>query len=458
MNSCPQTFKDTQDQIISQKIELFIQYKENVTIPCLVFEYLSKDKIDFEYNDIRNFYEQFGEIDNFELFGKICIILYKTFFSANICRKFLQNENNFKDNKKNMFIIRWFNQENDKNLLPLELKDKFFKISNNNFLNLQKNNINMAINVNMNINMNNVNNLSQNLINNNNNYLQQNNFNNFYNNYLNNAQNNVIMINLNKNNFSMQNFFYNNNNNNNNNKNNINNNNVINQAQINNMLNINNNFQNNNIYFNSQSFNNNNNNNINIFENKINSFVKKNSNKQNLNNNKLNNSDEKVIKYTCKYEILIPNDKDFQIARRLIGSKGCNMKKILEECKKIQKYSNKSKQNFNNTNNNFKNNNNFENENVKLRLRGQGSGYKEGPKNEESSEPLHLCISTRTKELMKKACELVNELFNKIYEEYKKHCNKLGINPISKLAVKIENKDNDLRKNSLSSLGSSNYY
>ena len=419
MNSCPQTFKDTQDQIISQKIELFIQYKENVTIPCLVFEYLSKDKIDFEYNDIRNFYEQFGEIDNFELFGKICIILYKTFFSANICRKFLQNENNFKDNKKNMFIIRWFNQENDKNLLPLELKDKFFKISNNNFLNLQKNNINMAINVNMNINMNNVNNLSQNLINNNNNYLQQNNFNNFYNNYLNNAQNNVIMINLNKNNFS---------------------------------------FQNNNIYFNSQNFNNNNNNNINIFENKINSFVKKNSNKQNLNNNKLNNSDEKVIKYTCKYEILIPNDKDFQIARRLIGSKGCNMKKILEECKKIQKLSNKSKQNFNNTNNNFKNNNNFENENVKLRLRGQGSGYKEGPKNEESSEPLHLCISTRTKELMKKACELVNELFNKIYEEYKKHCNKLGINPISKLAVKIENKDNDLRKNSLSSLGSSNYY
>ena len=413
-NSCPQSFKDAQDQIISQKIELFIQYKENVTIPCLVFEYLSKDKIDFEYNDIRNFYEQFGEIDNFELFGKICIILYKTFFSANICRKFLQNENNFKDNKKNMFIIRWFNQENDKNLLPLELKDKFFKISNNNFLNLQKNNINMAINVNMNINMNNVNNLSQNLINNNNNYIQQSNFNNFYNNYLNNAQNNVIMINLNKNNFSMQNFFYNNNNNNNNN-------------------------------------------NINIFENKMNSFVKKNSNKQNS-INKLNNSDEKVIKYTCKYEILIPNDKDFQIARRLIGSKGCNMKKILEECKKIQKLSDKSEQNFNNTNNNFKNNNNFENENVKLRLRGQGSGYKEGPKNEESSEPLHLCISTRTKELMKKACELVNELFNKIYEEYKKHCNKLGINPISKLAVKIENKDNDLRKNSLSSLGSSNYY
>ena len=61
-------------------------------------------------------------------------------------------------------------------------------------------------------------------------------------------------------------------------------------------------------------------------------------------------------KYTCKYEILIPNDKDFQVARRLIGSKGCNMKKILNECK-----------------------NNSINDNVKLRLRGRGSGYKEGP-------------------------------------------------------------------------------
>ena len=32
---------------------------------------------------------------------------------------------------------------------------------------------------------------------------------------------------------------------------------------------------------------------------------------------------------------------------------------------------------------------------VKLRLRGKGSGFKEGPKQEESKEPLHLCISSR---------------------------------------------------------------
>jgi len=32
---------------------------------------------------------------------------------------------------------------------------------------------------------------------------------------------------------------------------------------------------------------------------------------------------------------------------------------------------------------------------VKLRLRGKGSGFKEGPRQEESKEPLHLCISSR---------------------------------------------------------------
>jgi len=32
-------------------------------------------------------------------------------------------------------------------------------------------------------------------------------------------------------------------------------------------------------------------------------------------------------KYTCKFYVQIENDNEFQVARRLIGSKGCNMKK-----------------------------------------------------------------------------------------------------------------------------------
>lgn len=33
---------------------------------------------------------------------------------------------------------------------------------------------------------------------------------------------------------------------------------------------------------------------------------------------------------------------------------------------------------------------------VKLRLRGKGSGYKEGPEKKESNEPLHLCVSSKS--------------------------------------------------------------
>ena len=35
------------------------------------------------------------------------------------------------------------------------------------------------------------------------------------------------------------------------------------------------------------------------------------------------------------------------------------------------------------------------NELLKLRLRGRGSGYKEGPEQLESEEELHLCISAK---------------------------------------------------------------
>ena len=122
-------------------------------------------------------------------------------------------------------------------------------------------------------------------------------------------------------------------------------------------------------------------------------------------------------KFTCKFEILIPNDQEFQVVRRLIGSKGCNMKKIVDSCKGP---------------------NDIGQGNVKLRLRGKGSGYKEGPQNKESDDPLHLCISAKNQDSLKKACGLVSELIGKIYEDYKKHCHKTGIPPLPKIANKID--------------------
>ena len=48
------------------------------------------------------------------------------------------------------------------------------------------------------------------------------------------------------------------------------------------------------------------------------------------NGNSKNDSNSKV-KYTCRFDIQIENDKDFQVTKKLIGFKGSNMKKILEE-------------------------------------------------------------------------------------------------------------------------------
>ena len=142
-------------------------------------------------------------------------------------------------------------------------------------------------------------------------------------------------------------------------------------------------------------------------------------NNQNMNNSN-SNEDKNFGKYTCKYEILIANDKDFQIARRLIGSKGCNMKNIINECKSGPDDADK----------------------IKLRLRGRGSGYKEGPDNKESEEPLHLCISAKNPEDMKKACLLVDDLLDKIHEDYKKYCQENNVNPIdTKIAMRIESKN-----------------
>lgn len=61
---------------------------------------------------------------------------------------------------------------------------------------------------------------------------------------------------------------------------------------------------------------------------------------------------------------------------------------------------------------------------VKLRLRGKGSGFKEGPRQEESKEPLHLCVSSRFYDKYQLACNQLQELLLSVYEEYKKYCEK----------------------------------
>ena len=447
--------KDIKEPQMAENIELLLQQTNDVTIPAIIFECISNKDVDFEINDLKNFYSSFGEVVDFIIKGKLSIVLYKTFFSANVCREFLLNENNFKENMKKEFLVRWFDYEKDMNILPINIQKLFHDIHNKNVYNLRKNYLNNTncinpninpndylindININDNINyINNINSINNIITNNINKFSTINEDGNI--NQINNINNDIYInqnqLNLKKNqgtniyyispNMIMQYNQLNMNNqisNNNNNLNNLSNNNLNLINAISNLNGIPNNLflQS---QLNSPIFMNQNNNGMNIMDidSQINNYQynKKNNNKDN-NNQKFNsnqNIEEKNIgRYTCKYEILIPNDKDFQIARRLIGSKGYNMKRILNECK---------------TSNNIK-------DNVKLRLRGRGSGYKEGPENKESNEPLHLCISAKNKEEMNKACKLVDNLLNKIYEEYKNYCIKNNIiSSVNKIANKID--------------------
>ena len=407
-NSKSTNSKNNQESVTAEKIEILIQQQYNITVPSLIFEYLSTENMDFEINDLKSFYSYFGEVIDFSIKGKLSIVLFKTFFGAESCRVFLLNENNFKDNMRKNFSVRWFDYEKDMNNLPPEMEKNFETFHNLNICNIKDNNNKQKIINIMNTNKNRLNNSNNNNINNN----------------LNSNQNNQNSININGNtNQNSNNMFmspnmmmqYNQM--------------KMNQGiPMNNINNLQQNIQNihslpnfggiQNIMISSPM-------NMQLFLNQniggMNNILgmQMNNHQYNQNQKQFNqNIEEKNYgKYTCKYEILIPNDKEFQVARRLIGSKGCNMKKILNECKQ---------------------NNNI-NDNIKLRLRGRGSGYKEGPQNKESDEPLHLCISAKNQEEMKKACGLVDDLLNKIYDEYKKYCIKNNITPVApQLANRID--------------------
>ena len=423
-----------QDPIISEKIELKIQKLYNISIPSIILENLSSENEEFELEDLKTFFNNFGEVLNIVITDKKSIVLFKTFFIANICREFLQSESNYKENMKKNFKVRWFDFQKDNELLLPNIKSIFNEIYNKNIINLKpastdnkmvnnqgntNNNIGIKMNMNMNINNYNItttmNPMAQNQSINQLQYLQ----------LLKMAQMNQMKMNKSmpiNNNFpqgimpgynlplnpiqiqqqqNLMNMLMN--------KQNLNN--MKNQNNINNMEEMNNNMN----YMN---------NNMNLINNNMNNpQFNKNINQkiinQNTNNNNSNNDEKNLGKYTCKYEILIANDKDFQIARRLIGSKGCNMKKIINKCKSSG-----------------------DGEGIKLRLRGKGSGYREGPENKESDEPLHLCISSKNPEEMKKACLLVDELLKVIHEDYKEYCEKNNVPQLNtQIATRIENKN-----------------
>jgi hypothetical protein len=131
-------------------------------------------------------------------------------------------------------------------------------------------------------------------------------------------------------------------------------------------------------------------------------------------------------KFTCRYDVVIENEKNFQIAKKIIGSKGCNMKNIIENSLGETGLANHP---------NSK-------EAIKLRLRGKGSGFLEGPERRESEEMLHLCVSAKNLNVFNITCRHVETLLSKIFDEYvsyqRKSGNELGSDDKSELIDSIK--------------------
>ena len=129
--------------------------------------------------------------------------------------------------------------------------------------------------------------------------------------------------------------------------------------------------------------------------------------------NKKNNEKEKDVKfhtnstrdyqfkYVSRYIVQIENEKNFPVTKMIIGNNGKLLRQILlENCINLGDHT------------------------TKIRLRGKGSGYKEGPKNEESKDPMELCISSLNMlSYMRCSQAIENLLLNVYYQYYLYQCN-----------------------------------
>lgn len=100
--------------------------------------------------------------------------------------------------------------------------------------------------------------------------------------------------------------------------------------------------------------------------------------------------------FVCHVEVGLEDDSQFCLVKRLLGKGGMNMKSIASEC------------------------------NVKVRLRGRGSGFREGPDSSESQQPLQLCLSTSCFEGYVEAFRRIIALLQDLYKHYKRFARSMG--------------------------------
>mmetsp|Transcript_8020 Transcript_8020/g.13078 ORF Transcript_8020/g.13078 Transcript_8020/m.13078 type:complete len:412 (-) Transcript_8020:253-1488(-) len=102
-------------------------------------------------------------------------------------------------------------------------------------------------------------------------------------------------------------------------------------------------------------------------------------------------------KFQCQVYVGIEEDQKFRVVRRMIGSGGEHMKSIADES------------------------------GAKLRLRGRGSKFLEGPEQQESEDDLMLCVSAQDQEGFEKAKKAACALIERIHDHYRAYCKKVGI-------------------------------
>ena len=108
-----------------------------------------------------------------------------------------------------------------------------------------------------------------------------------------------------------------------------------------------------------------------------------------------NSTRDYQYKYVSRYIVQIENEKNFPVTKMIIGNSGKLLRNIL-----------------------VKNCINNGDHTTKIRLRGKGSGYKEGPKNEESKDPMELCISSLNLMSYIKCSNEIENLLKNVYYQY----------------------------------------
>lgn len=101
-------------------------------------------------------------------------------------------------------------------------------------------------------------------------------------------------------------------------------------------------------------------------------------------------------KFICVFQVGLEEDSDFCLVKRILGKQGNNMRGIAEAC------------------------------NVKVRLRGRGSGFLEGSHGKETNMPLNLNVSCSDFESYSSAVERLAILLNDIYRHYRRYRRSLG--------------------------------